>query len=78
MRKNFSVAANDWFFNDGEPAVVTTCILGRVARVSLRSVNINGFTEDDLLAPAHNIVRHLDLPFKACTDSCSTLKKGKQ
>lgn len=78
MRKNFSATANDWLLNDGEPAVSTACILGRIAHASLRSVNVNGFTEDGLLASAHNIVRHLDLPFKACADSWAIRKEGTQ
>ena len=78
MRKNFSATANDWLLNDGEPAVSTAGTLWRIAHASLRSVNVNGFTEDGLLASAHNIARHLDLPFKACADSWAIRKEGTQ
>jgi aerotaxis receptor len=62
---------------EGEFIVSKTDLKGRISYVNRPFLEISGFTEEELLGKAHNIVRHPDMPPQAYEDLWKTLQAGK-
>jgi len=62
---------------DGEYIVSKTDLKGRITYVNRPFLEISGFSEEELLGKAHNIVRHPDMPPVAYADLWKTLQAGK-
>ena len=77
MRVNTPVTEVERHFNEGDSIVSKTDLKGRITYINRTFVDVSGFSEDELLGKAHNIVRHPDMPPEAFEDLWNTLKAGK-
>lgn len=77
MKKNLPVTNNEVILND-EIITSTTDLKGAVSSVNQDFLKISGFTEDELMAKNHNIVRHPDMPPAAFANLWDTIKIGKE
>lgn len=64
-------------FGANQNIVSTTDEKGRITYVNSAFIEVSGFSREDVLGQAHNIVRHPDMPAIAFEDMWATLKKGK-
>ncbi len=64
MRVNLPVTDRECLFSDQE-IVSTTDLKGRITYVNPAFIEISGFSEEELIGKAHNIVRHPDMPPEA-------------
>ncbi|WP_018150822.1 methyl-accepting chemotaxis protein [Leeia oryzae] len=74
MRKNFPVTDHERFVDPSSPIVTKTDLKGRITYVNQAFLDISGYTKDELLHQAHNIVRHPDMPPSAFADLWVTAK----
>ena len=77
MRINMPVTQVERHLKDGEYIVSKTDLKGRIVYVNRPFLEISGFSEEELLGKAHNIVRHPDMPPAAYQDLWKTLQAGK-
>jgi aerotaxis receptor len=77
MRNNGPVTNIERRFGERERIVSKTDTKGRITYVNHTFEDISGFTKDELMGKAHNIVRHPDMPPEAFEDLWTTLKAGK-
>ncbi len=77
MRVNLPVTNTEHHLPEGQTIVSRTDLKGRITYVNSPFIEISGFTEEELLGKAHNIVRHPDMPPEAFQDLWDTLKVGK-
>ncbi|MDP1557908.1 MAG: methyl-accepting chemotaxis protein [Nitrosomonas sp.] len=77
MRVNLPVSNIEYPIGDDTLIVSTTDTKGRITYVNQTFIEVSGFTEDELLGKAHNIVRHPDMPPEAFIDLWKTLQTGK-
>ncbi|MBS1169460.1 MAG: aer [Burkholderiaceae bacterium] len=77
MRNNQPVTNKEYVLQDWETIVSKTDLKGRITYVNGDFVRISGFSEEELLGKAHNIVRHPDMPPEAFADMWETLQAGK-
>ncbi|MBS1187870.1 MAG: chemotaxis sensory transducer [Burkholderiaceae bacterium] len=77
MRNNQPVTNKEYVLQDWETIVSKTDLKGRITYVNGDFVRISGFSEEELLGKAHNIVRHPDMPPEAFADMWKTLQAGK-
>lgn len=76
MRKNFPVTQIEYVLEDGKSIVSKTDLKGRITYVNPYFAEVSGYSEDELMGKAHNIVRHPDVPEQAFDDLWQTLKDG--
>src|SRR3569832_208039 len=76
MRTNIPNTQNEYVLKDGMSIVSKTDTKGRITYVKTYYVEVSGFTLEDLLGKAHNIVRHPDMPEEAFAYLWATLKAG--
>ncbi|MES2758910.1 MAG: methyl-accepting chemotaxis protein [Pseudomonadota bacterium] len=76
MRTNLPVTGVEYVMRDGQSIVSTTDIKGRITYVNPCFVEVSGFSQQELLGKAHNIVRHPDMPAQAFADLWQTLQLG--
>lgn len=76
MRLNLPVTNNEYPISDDTLIVSTTDTKGRITYINPTFIEVSGFTEEELIGKAHNIVRHPDVPPEAFEDLWNTLKKG--
>lgn len=57
--------------------VSETDLKGKIIYVNSDFCKISGFTKNELIGKAHNMVRHLDMPTFAFKDLWQTIKNGK-
>src|SRR3569832_2329058 len=62
MRTNIPNTQNEYVLKDGMSIVSKTDTKGRITYVNPYFVEVSGFSVEDLLGKAHNIVRHPDMP----------------
>src|SRR3569832_1137773 len=74
MRTNLPITQNEYVLKDGMSIVSKTDTKGRITYVNPYFVEVSGFSVEDLLGKAHNIVRHPDMPEEAFADLWATLK----
>ncbi len=77
MRVNLPVTNTEHYLPEGQTIVSKTDLKGRITYVNRPFIEISGFTEEELIGKAHNIVRHPDMPPVAFQDLWDTLKAGK-
>ncbi len=76
MRTNLPVTGIEYPVHDGQSIVSKTDTKGRITYVNPTFIEVSGFTEDELIGKAHNIVRHPDMPPAAFADLWQTLQAG--
>jgi aerotaxis receptor len=77
MRVNMPVTNVELQLKADEYIVSKTDLKGRITYVNRPFLEISGFTEEELLGKAHNIIRHPDMPPAAYSDLWKTLQSGK-
>lgn len=77
MRVNMPVTNNEKEMPDGEFLVSRTNTKGVITYVNKQFIDMSGFTEQELIGQAHNIIRHPDMPAEAFDDFWKTLKLKK-
>ena len=77
MRVNLPVSNKEYPIDDDTLIVSTTDTKGRITYVNPTFIEVSGFSEEELLGKAHNIVRHPDMPPEAFADLWKTLQNGK-
>ncbi len=76
MKINLPVTNNEYIIKENRLLLSTTDTKGRIIHVNQAFIEASGYTEEELLGKAHNIIRHPDMPPEAFADLWSTLKKG--
>jgi len=76
MRNNLPVTNDEYVLPDGEVIITRTDIKGRVTYVNESFVQSSGFSREEAMGKAHNIVRHPDMPPVAFEDLWNTIKEG--
>lgn len=77
MRTNLPVTQNEVLLKPGQTIVSKTTPKGVITYINRDFIEISGFTEQELIGQAHNIVRHPDMPQAAFKDLWDTVKQGK-
>ena len=77
MRKNLPITNNNNDYDAYKRIVSTTDEKGRITYVNQDFLDISGFSEEELMGKAHNIVRHPDMPPAAFDDMWKTIQQGK-
>jgi aerotaxis receptor len=76
VRTNLPVTGIEYPLQDGQSIVSKTDVQGRIVYVNPTFVEVSGFTREELLGKAHNLVRHPDMPPAAFADMWRTLQDG--
>jgi aerotaxis receptor len=76
VRTNLPITGIEYVMRDGQSIVSTTDVKGRITYVNPCFIEVSGFSEDELIGKAHNIVRHPDMPPAAFADLWLTLQAG--
>ena len=76
MRNNQPVTGIEYVMQPGQSIVSKTDTKGRITYVNPSFVDVSGFSEEELLGKAHNLVRHPDMPPEAFADLWATLQAG--
>jgi aerotaxis receptor len=76
LRINLPVTGIEYPLRDGQSIVSKTDTKGRITYVNPAFIEVSGFTEQELIGKAHNVVRHPDMPPEAFADMWQTLKAG--
>jgi len=77
MRVNLPVTNTEYSLADDTLILSTTDSKGRITYVNQQFIEVSGFSKEELLGKAHNIVRHPDMPPEAFADLWNILKSGK-
>ncbi len=75
MRKNLPVTGKELNYSDDVRIVSTTTKKGVITYINKDFIDISGFSNDELLGQAHNLVRHPDMPQLAFKDLWDTVAK---
>ncbi|MCB1950066.1 PAS domain-containing methyl-accepting chemotaxis protein [Nitrosomonas sp.] len=76
MRVNLPITDIEYPIDDDTLILSTTDTKGRLTYVNPTFIEVSGFTKEELIGKAHNIVRHPDMPPEAFEDLWKTLKAG--
>ncbi len=76
MRNNQPNQNVEFPFPAGETLVSTTDLKGRITYCNAGFIATSGFSKEELLGQAHNIVRHPDMPEEAYRDMWETIAGG--
>ncbi|WP_336367628.1 methyl-accepting chemotaxis protein [Marinobacter sp. C2H3] len=77
MRKNLPVTQREVKMRDGDRLITTTTLKGVITYCNDDFVAISGFSREELVGQAHNIIRHPDMPPAVYKDMWDYLKAGK-
>lgn len=77
MRVNLPVSNTEYPIEDDTLILSTTDTKGRITYVNQTFIDVSGFSTEELIGKAHNIVRHPDMPPQAFEDLWRTLQAGK-
>ncbi|MBY4898421.1 PAS domain-containing methyl-accepting chemotaxis protein [Cupriavidus sp. AU9028] len=77
MRNNQPVTAREYKLAPTDYLISRTDLKGRITFANHAFVQASGFSADELMGAAHNIVRHPDMPPEAFEDLWHTLKSGR-
>ncbi|MCK2095744.1 PAS domain-containing protein [Thauera aromatica] len=77
MKVNLPVTDTEVQLGEGESIISRTDLRGVITYVNDIFVRVSGYSEDELVGSAHNIVRHPDMPPEAFENLWQTLKAGK-
>lgn len=67
---------NEEYFFDGRAIVSETDINGIITFANRRFCEISGYSADELVGKAHNIIRHPDMPKAAFAQLWKTIQSG--
>ena len=56
MRTNLPITGIEYVMRDGQSIVSTTDVKGRITYVNPCFIEVSGFSEDELIGKAHNII----------------------
>lgn len=73
MRKNYPISAHEVHVRADQYLISKTDLKGRITYANNAFIDISGFSREELLGKAHNIVRHPDMPAAAFQDLWDTL-----
>ncbi|MDM0110422.1 methyl-accepting chemotaxis protein [Variovorax sp. J22R24] len=76
MRVNLPVTPHEYPLPPAAALVSRTDLKGRITYVNPTFVEVSGYTLEELMGKAHNIVRHPDMPPEAFADMWDTLGRG--
>ncbi|MFJ3460775.1 methyl-accepting chemotaxis protein [Achromobacter spanius] len=76
MRVNLPVTNVETKLREDQYLISRTDTKGRIVYANPAFVEVSGFTRDELIGKAHNIVRHPDMPPEAYADLWETLEAG--
>jgi aerotaxis receptor len=74
MRVNLPVTGREIDYDGGQMLVSMTDLKGRITHANDAFVALSGFTRDELIGKAHNLVRHPDMPAAAFADMWATIQ----
>ncbi|WP_111494411.1 methyl-accepting chemotaxis protein [Marinobacter bohaiensis] len=77
MRKNLPVTQREVRMSDGGRLITTTNAKGVITYCNDEFVDISGFSREELVGQAHNIIRHPDMPPSVFKHMWDTLKAGR-
>lgn len=77
MRKNFPVSDIETHVRPDQYLISKTDLKGRITYANPAFIEISGFSREELIGKAHNIVRHPDMPAAGFQDLWDTLKAKK-
>lgn len=77
MRKNLPVTQREKTFAPSQRLISTTDAKGVITYCNDEFVDVSGFSREELIGQAHNIVRHPDVPPAVFANLWSDLKKGR-
>ncbi|HEU4620676.1 MAG TPA: methyl-accepting chemotaxis protein [Burkholderiaceae bacterium] len=73
---NLPVTGREYDYDANEMLVSATDLKGRLTYCNPAFIAVSGFTKDELIGKAHNIVRHPDMPPEAFKDLWDTIQAG--
>ncbi|CCK75440.1 Aerotaxis receptor [Oleispira antarctica RB-8] len=76
MKNNQPITQNEVVLNDAGHLVSSTNVKGQITHCNQAFIDISGFSKEELLGSAHNIVRHPDMPEAAFLGMWKHLKSG--
>ena len=76
MKTNLPVTQREYQFPNDETLLSTTDINSCISYANAAFIRTSGFTTDELIGEAHNLVRHPDMPAQAFADMWHSLKRG--
>lgn len=76
MRVNLPVTNIEYLLDDESLLLSTTDTKGRITYVNQAFLEVSGYSEEELVGKAHNIIRHPDMPPEAFEDFWNTVKHG--
>jgi len=76
MRNNGAVTDREQTYPATSMLVSMTDLKGRITYANSAFVQVSGFTLEELLGKAHNLVRHPDMPAQAFEDMWRTIQSG--
>jgi len=76
MKNNQPITQKEVVLNDAAHLVSSTDIKGKITHCNQAFIDISGFSKQELLGSAHNIVRHPDMPEAAFSGMWDKLKSG--
>lgn len=77
MRNNRHVTGREYPFPQGNTVISYTNLKGQITNANEIFFDLSGFTKEELIGKAHNVVRHPDMPSEAYRDMWETLKNGR-
>lgn len=77
MKNNQPVTQREHPLESGDRLISTTNLKGVITDCNDAFVRVSGFSREELLGHAHNVVRHPDMPPAAYEDLWASLKRGK-
>ncbi|WP_321881609.1 methyl-accepting chemotaxis protein [Paraburkholderia bannensis] len=77
MRNNQPVTQQEFDYPASQMLVSATDLKGRIQYCNPAFVAVSGFTKEELIGKAHNIIRHPDMPAEAFADMWETIGAGR-
>jgi aerotaxis receptor len=77
MRTNLPVTSREYILSEDETIVSKTDLAGRITYCNHDFCHVSGFSSEELMGKAQNIVRHPDMPPEAFADLWRVLKSGR-
>ncbi len=74
MRKNFPIYDHETKIRPDQYLISRTDLKGRLTYANPAFVEVSGFSRDELIGKAHNVVRHPDVPPVVFEDLWDTLR----
>ena len=76
MRKNLPITQRERTFDSEQRLISTTTLKGVITYCNDEFVDVSGFTREELIGQAHNLVRHPDMPQAIYAHLWNELKQG--